>query len=213
MHLAATAGKVEFVKTLLAARGRHKHGDTNGWTALDAAIQAKQSDCIHLLLPDNSFAISSRTRGFATTLHEAAASGNIAVLATLLGNGNKPRSSKRTWPDAPTTRSDQEGHLGAAALLVDKGANVNVRNTEGQQFASSNPPAGDSWAIYDRPPTNWLERVGQDPEQEIIRAIPDRLGKISNKVRTRCCKSRQFSARQRCQCHGQKQSRATHPCS
>ena len=164
MHLAATAGKVEFVKALLAARAATNVRDTNGWTALDAAIRAKQSDCIHLLLADKS-SPSLSERGFATTLHEAAASGNIAVLAALLETETN-LEARNELGLTPLQLAVTKGHLGAAALLVDKGANVNVRDPEGNGLLHQ-ILLQEQLMIYDRPPTNWLERVGQDPSKKL----------------------------------------------
>ncbi len=55
----------------------------NGWTLLDAAIQNKQSDCIHLLLSENHVATHPE-RGLSMSLHEAAAAGNVATLVAIL---------------------------------------------------------------------------------------------------------------------------------
>ena len=58
------------------------------------------------------------------------------------------------------------GHLAAAALLVDKGADVNVRDPDGNTLLHQ-ILLQDRLTIYDRPPTNWLARVGQDPSKQL----------------------------------------------
>ena len=124
LHLAAAKGLTEHVRLLLAAKAPTHIADTNGWTPLDAAIQAKQQDSIHLLLPDKS-APPHPERGLATTLHEAAASGNVAALAALVETATN-LEVRNELGLTPLQIAVQRGHLAAAALLIDKGANVNV---------------------------------------------------------------------------------------
>lgn len=167
LHLAATAGKADFAKALLAAHAPTSIRDTNGWTPLDAAIQAKQSDCIHLLLPDTS-APAHPERGLVTTLHTAAAGGNIAALATLLETETN-LESRNELGLTPLQVAVQQGHLGAAALLVDKGADVNARDPEGNTLLLQTIPRYFGFFVRDRPPTNWLDRLGNDPRKETYR--------------------------------------------
>ena len=153
LHLAATAGKATYIKTLLAAQSPTGIRDTNGWTPLDAAIQAKQTDTIHLLLGDKS-APAHPERGLAGTLHEAAATGNIAALAALLETETN-LEARNELGLTPLQVAVTKGHLAAAALLVDKGANLNVRDPDGNSLLHQ-IFLQDRFTVYDRPPTNWL---------------------------------------------------------
>src|SRR5581483_1702600 len=121
LHVAAVNGKTDFVKALLSAHAPTDIHDTNGWTPLDAAIHAKQTDSIHLLLADKS-APAHPERGIAGALHEAAATGNIAALAALL-EAEANLEARNELGLTPLQVAVTKGHLAAAALLVDKGAN------------------------------------------------------------------------------------------
>ena len=164
LHLAASNGKADYVKNLLAAHASTSIRDTNGWTALDAAIQNKQSDCIHLLLPENPDATHPE-RGLSMPLHEAAAAGNLASLAAILETETN-LESRNELGLTPLQIAVTKGHLAAAALLVDKGADVNVCDPAGNGLLHQ-ILLQKQLTIYDRPPTNWLERVGQDPRKKL----------------------------------------------
>lgn len=163
LHLAAAGGQPDDVKTLLAAKASTTIRDTNGWTALDAAIQNRQSDCIHLLLPANP-AAPHPERGFSLSLHEAAAAGNVASLVAILETETN-LEARNELGLTPLQLAVTKGHLAAAALLVDQGANVKVCDPAGNSLLHQ-ILLQDQLTIYDRPPTNWLERVGQDPSKK-----------------------------------------------
>lgn len=164
LHLAAANGKTDFVKALLSAHAPTDVRDTNGWTPLDAAIQNKQSDCIHLLLSENRVATHPE-RGLSMSLHEAAAAGNVATLVAILETETN-LEARNELGLTPLQVAVTKGHLAAAALLVDKGANVNVCDPAGNGLLHQ-ILLQEQLTIYDRPPTNWLERVGQDPKKKI----------------------------------------------
>lgn len=167
LHLAANAGKAEFVRALLAARASTNIRDTNGWTPLDAAIQAKQADCIHLLLPAQASAPHPE-RGLSTILHQTAATGNVAALAAVLETETN-LEARNELGLTPLQVAVQSGHLAAAALLVDKGANVNARDPDGNTLLLQTIPCYFNFFVRDRPPTNWVDRMGNDPRKETYR--------------------------------------------
>jgi ankyrin repeat protein len=164
LHQAATTGQVEFVKSLLAGRASTGIRDTNGWTPLDAAIQARQADCIHLLLPENP-ADTHSERGLTMSLHAAAAAGNIGALAAILETETN-LEVRNELGLTPLQVAVTKGHLAAAALLVDKGADVKVRDPEGNSLLHQ-ILLQEQLTIYDRPPTHWLERVEQDQSKKL----------------------------------------------
>jgi ankyrin repeat protein len=164
LHIAATKGLVEEVKILLAADAPLDIRDTNGWTPLDAASQARQTDCIDLLIA-KAPPTAHPERGLATTLHEAAAYGNIAALVALLDTETN-LEARNELGQTPLEVAVLHGHLAAAALLVDRGANVKVRDADGNTLLHQILLQG-QLAIYDRPPTNWLQRVGQDRREKL----------------------------------------------
>ena len=113
----------------------------------------------------NAPAAARPERGLSTPLHEAAASGNVAALAGLLETETN-LEARNELGLAPLQVAVLHGHLAAAALLVDKGADVNVRDPDGNTLLHQ-ILLQDRLTIYDRPPTNWLARVGQDPSKAL----------------------------------------------
>ena len=164
LHIAATKGLTEQVKLLLATNAPIDIRDTNGWTPLDAAIQAKQSDCIHLLMA-RAPAAAHPERGPATTLHEAAASGNVAALAALLDTETN-LEARNELGLTPLQVAGQAGQLGAAAFLIDQGADVNARDPDGNTVLHQILLSRTHW-VKGRPSDAWVaERRKKNPSQE-----------------------------------------------
>ncbi len=101
----------------------------------------------------------------ATPLHEAAARGNIPVLAALTESGTN-LESRNELGLTPLQVAVLRGHLAAAALLVDKGADVRARDAEGNTLLHRILLKDRVVMVQDRPPTNWLARLGSDPRRE-----------------------------------------------
>jgi len=161
VHLAAASGLATQLDLLLAAHPALDIRDTNGQTPLDAAMQARQTETIRRLMAARRGAIP-KDRGFSTVLHEAAASGNIVVLAALTGSTNV--DARNELGLTPFQVAIQKGQLGAAALLVDRGADVNAVDPAGN--TALHQIAGQwTFAINGRPSASWLARRSQDPRQ------------------------------------------------
>ena len=162
LHLAAARGLANQVTRLLAAHAPTNVRDSNGWTPLDTAIQAKQSETIRLLLGAGT-AGSRPERGVSTPLHLAAAKGDIVALSALVDSANLDARNELGF--TPLQLAVQHGHLGAAAFLLDKGADVNARDPEGNtalHLILLHRPV----VIQSRPPATWLARMKSDPRKE-----------------------------------------------
>jgi ankyrin repeat protein len=163
LHLAAANGKTEFIKALLSAHAPTDIHDTNGWTPLDAAIQAKQTDSIHLLLGNQS-ATPHPERGIAGNLHEAAATGNIAALTSLVDTETN-LEARNELGLTPLQVAGQAGQLGAAAFLIDHGADVNACDPDGNTVLHQILLSRTHW-VKGRPSDAWVERRKKNPSEE-----------------------------------------------
>lgn len=176
LHVAAEQGFAAQVDKLLAAQSPTNVKETNGWTALDVAIRAKQPETIRRLLGTETMA-NARLRGVATSIHETAASGNVVALAALLRP--EMREARNELGMTPLQVAARSGQLGAAALLVDKGANVNAQDPEGNTVLHLILLAR-SHRIAGRPSAQWIERKQQDASnREFLRVFTSEPGMLS----------------------------------
>ena len=162
LHLAAARGLSLQVTRLLAAQAPTTTRDTNGWTPLDAAIHAGQQEAIRLLLAVKSDSPHPE-RGITTPIHQAAAQGNLVALTTFLNATNL--EARNELGLTPLLLAGKAGQLGAAALLLDKGADVNARDPDGNTVLHLILLGPTHW-IAGRPSAAWVERMKQDPRKE-----------------------------------------------
>jgi ankyrin repeat protein len=164
LHIAAGKNLVEHMKLLLAANAPTDTRDTNGWTPLDTAEHSQNTEAIRLLLSVKSVP-QPAGRAIAISIHEAAASGNLSALAALAEATNN-LEARNELGLTPLQVAVLNGHFAAAALLVDNGANVNVRDPDGNTLLLQILLQERDFFVRDRPPTNWLDRMGQDPRKD-----------------------------------------------
>jgi ankyrin repeat protein len=162
LHLAAARGLPQQVARLVAAQAPTTARDSNGWTPLDAAIHAGQPETIRLLLGGQSVAPHPE-RGVATPLHQAAAAGDLIALAAFVNATNL--EARNELGLTPLHLAGKSGQLGAAALLLDKGAEVNARDPDGNTVLHLIMLSGTHW-IKGQPSAAWVERRRQDPRKE-----------------------------------------------
>jgi len=102
-----------------------------------------------------------RTGG--VTIDQAAASGNLTVLSALTQTTNR-LEVRNEQGLTPLQVAVQEGHLGAAALLVDKGADVHVRDAEGNTLLHR-IFIQERFSVRDRPSATWLKGLRASPQK------------------------------------------------
>ncbi|HLV80652.1 MAG TPA: ankyrin repeat domain-containing protein, partial [Chthonomonadaceae bacterium] len=138
--LAAASGRTEVLKLLLDHGGNLQTRDRAGNTALTLAMQRRHHDAALLLLqrgadpnPVSDAGLGSRV----SILSIAAERDWRDILKLALDRGDPPdgvpRWSRR-FPDCPICAAAQAGHVEAARLLLDRGA-----NTEGRDAVGSTP--------------------------------------------------------------------------
>lgn len=163
LHIAAGKNLVEHMKLLLAAHAPTDARDTNGWTPLDVATHAQNTEAIRLLLSYKTVAPRPE-RAIAISIHDAAASGNLAALAALTETTNN-LEARNELGLTPLQVAVLNGHLAAAALLVDRGADVNVRDPDGNTMLLQILLQERNLFVRDRPPASWLDRMADDPRK------------------------------------------------
>lgn len=86
-------------------------------------------------------------------------------VATLNGTNANPVIRHNPAP-TPLQVAVQQGQLARAALLMDQGADVNVRDRDGNTLLHVILLQGGGLRVYERPPTDWLARMKSDPRKE-----------------------------------------------
>ena len=139
--LAIREGSAAVVQDLLAHPGTDlERKAVNGNTALMMAAFKRDGDTVRALLDKGA---KVNQPGW-TALHYAAASGDAAIAQLLIERGAKldalsPRSSGAVTPLMMAAR---EGQDGIVRLLLAKGANAGLKNTEGFTAAQLAKQAG-----------------------------------------------------------------------
>lgn len=161
LHLAAAQGLVAPVQRLRAAQASTSARDQNGQTPLDVAAQAGQTETIRLLLAHAQE--PPLNRAASETIHEAVASGNIVALAAFATPKNL--EARNELGLTPLLLAARQGQLGAAAFLLDRGANVKACDPEGNSVLHL-VLLNRTQRIAGRPSDAWITRQQQDPQKE-----------------------------------------------
>lgn len=139
--LAIREGSTAVVQDLLAHPGTDlERRAVNGNTALMMAAFKRDGDTVRALLDKGA---QVNQPGW-TALHYAAASGDAAIAQLLIERGAKldALSPRRSGAVTPLMMAAREGQDGIVRLLLAKGANAGLKNTEGFTAAQLAKQAG-----------------------------------------------------------------------
>jgi len=139
--LAIREGSATVVQDLLAHPGTDlERKAVNGNTALMMAAFKRDGDTVRALLDKGA---KVNQPGW-TALHYAAASGDAAIAQLLIERGAKldALSPRPSGAVTPLMMAAREGQDGIVRLLVAKGANAGLKNTEGVTAAQLAKQAG-----------------------------------------------------------------------
>ncbi|CAK5112039.1 unnamed protein product [Meloidogyne enterolobii] len=95
---------------------------------------AKMGDCNFLReCLENKVSVNSLDRSSSTALHWAAYTGHFDILEILLTISNVAISAQNKLGDTPLHAASSKGRIECVQLLVDSGANLQIKNSQGKR--------------------------------------------------------------------------------
>jgi ankyrin repeat protein len=130
LYLSSQEGKLEVVRELLARCADVNARHNNGGTALMTASQQGHAAVVRELLARGADVSASSIRG-RTALYAASFSGRCEVLRELLKRDGVDANAQSNDGCTPLMAACGDGHLAAATLLIDSGANLALLSNHG----------------------------------------------------------------------------------
>lgn len=117
---AMIAGKIDFM-------GRETRTNSN---ALHNAVLARSKDILSFLLQNGGISPNDTNHHQRTPLHLAAIIGNVDATKQLLANRCTDLDCKDRWGGSPLSIASYHRHFGVAVILIEAGANFNLKNVD-----------------------------------------------------------------------------------
>lgn len=130
LHDAVATGDAAAVEQLIGAGAKLETLDENGETPLTAAALEGQQEIVQLLI-DRGAQLNGRNDGGFTALHAAAYVGAKGTVELLLDRGADINDDNNKSRMAPLHTAAEEGHAEIAALLVERGAHIDLKEMNG----------------------------------------------------------------------------------
>src|SRR3954471_13487391 len=125
---AAESKNIDALKTLVKQRADLNAAQPDGTTALHWAAHWNDAEAVSLLLRAGANAKAVNRYG-ATPLSEAVVSGNAAMIEALLNAGASPKTLTSENGETVLMTASRAGNVDAVRLLLDRGADVNAKET------------------------------------------------------------------------------------
>jgi ankyrin repeat protein len=128
LYMAAFMGDLDRVKEFVEKGTKVDAKDDAGWTALYWSACGGQTKVAEFLI-DNGADINTTDSRSQSLLHQAAQTGNVELVELLISKGGVAPNIKDKRGNTPLHNAS---HRDIAALLIDKGADVNAKNNVAQ---------------------------------------------------------------------------------
>ncbi|CAN9512740.1 unnamed protein product [Ophioblennius macclurei] len=145
LHLAAKLGHYDVTHHLLSKASKHINcQDDGGWTPITWATEYKHAELVLLLLGKGAD-VNIRDKEENVCLHWAALSGSDDIAQALL-DARCDLNAINVHRDSPLHVAARENHLECVVLFLSRGADVSLRNAEGQTALDCCPCGSKVWA-------------------------------------------------------------------
>ena len=126
LHVAASVGDMNKVKTFIQEGIDINARDLGGYTPLHLAVQSGQTDIVEFLITKGAD-VKAKDRRNKTPLHTAASNGHREAAELLIANGAEVEAKRRgDW--TPLFDAVDGGHKEVAKLLLNRGVDVNSKD-------------------------------------------------------------------------------------